>query len=189
MHSDSFFTFGAVLSTLIASTTSSPLSKRGTAQDVINDIHTIQSGVQTLTTDTSNFNSGSFLTGLVNGAPILLDVVDIHIANRKGYLDATTATTFTNSDSVSIVNVVSSTVAVSIPDGVNVSKSKKKAFQQAGQVPVVIASLQLLLNDHDTFSAAVVAKLTLDAADLARANDGIATIHNALEDGITYYQS
>lgn len=182
------FSIGALLISTIP-VSANPLSKRGTAQDVINDIYAIQAGVQTLTTDTTNFNSGSFLTGLVEGTPILLDVVNIHLANRKGYLDATTATKFSNSDSVSIVNVVTDTVVVSIPDGVNVLKSKKANFQQAGQVPIVIASLELLLNDHDTFSAAVVAKLTLDAADLAEANAGIATIHNALANGIAYFES
>lgn len=189
MYSFRLLSFGVLLSTFVTTISGNPLSKRGTAQDVINDVNAIQSGVLKLTADTSAFNSGSFLTGLVEGIPILLDVVNIHIANRKGYLDATTAAPFSNSDSISLVNDVEATVVVSIPNGVNVLKSKKQLFQQAGQVPIVIASLELLLNDHDTFSAAVVAKLTLDAADLAEANQGIATIHNALEDGIAYFQS
>lgn len=177
------------MATIVTSAAGFPLSKRGTAQDVIGDINAIESGVESLTTHVSSYNSGSLATSLVNGVPILVDVVDIHVSNRKGYVDATTASTFSASDSSAIVNTVSSTVAKSIPNSVDVLKSKKPAFQQAGLTPVIIASLELLLNDHDTFSAAVLSKLTADAATLAEANAGINRIHDALEDGIAYYSS
>lgn len=190
MYHFNLLTIGALVSSVITIASGNPFSKRGTAQDVIADINAINSGVQTLTGDTAAFNGGNFLTGLVSGTPVLLDVVNIHLANRKGYLDATTAIgKYSASDSSAIVNTVSSTVAITIPNSVDVLKSKKAAFQSAGQVPVVLASLELLLNDHDTFSAAVLNDLTVDTATLAQANAGIAVIHNALENGIAYFEA
>lgn len=188
MYRSSVLFFGAILFTFINSSTGSTISKRGTAQDVISDIKAIDSGVQSLTAHVSSYSSGNFITGLVNGVLVLGDVVDIHLSNRKGYLDATTASKFTADDSTAIVNVVSSTVAIDIPNSVNVLKSKREQFKQAFLTPVVIASLELLLYDHDTFSAAVLDKLTLDAATLAQANAGINGIHDALEDGIAYFE-
>lgn len=187
MYQLGFISLVSLVTAIIAPIAASPLSKRGTAQDVISDINAINSGVLSLTGHVSSYNSGAFPTGLVGGVPILADVVDIHVSNRKGYLDATTASKFSADDSDAIVNTVSSTVVTSIPNSVDVLKSKKQVFQQALLTPVVIASLELLLNDHDTFSAAVVDKLTVDAATLAQANDGIAKIHNALVDGIAYF--
>lgn len=177
----------SLVATMIVPAAGSTLSKRGTAQDVINDINAINSGVLSLTAHVSSYNSGVFPTSLIGGVPILVDVVDIHISNRKGYLDATTASKFSADDSIAVVNTVSSTVVTSIPNAVDVLKSKKQVFQQALLTPVVIASLELLLNDHDTLSAAVLDKLTVDAVTLAQANGGVAKIHNALEDGIAYF--
>ena len=178
----------SVLAAFTTSITASPVVKRGTAQDIISDVNAIDSGVKTQTSDVSSFNSGSFPASLLNGVPIFVDVVSIHVSNRKGFLDATTASTFSEDDSIAIVHTVENTVVVSIPNAVNILKSKKQLFEEAGQTPVVIASLELLLNDHDTFSAAVLEKLTLDANTLAEANAGVALIHNALEDGIAFFK-
>ena len=173
---------------LVSTSSALPSVKRSTAQDVVNDIYAIDGGVKALEAHVSSYNTGSFPTSLVNGVPILVDVVDIHVSNRKGYLDAITASTFSNADSLTIVAAVEDTVAVDIPNAVTELKSKKQNFDAAGLTAIVIASLELLKYDHDTFSAAVVQKLTLDPATLAEANAGVAVIHDALVDGISYFE-
>jgi hypothetical protein len=55
----------------------------------------------------------------------------------------------------------------------------------------VIASLKLLLYDHDTFSAATLAKVNMGISE-AKRNEGIAAvanIHNAIEDGIQFFEA
>jgi hypothetical protein len=47
---------------------------------------------------------------------------------------------------------------VSIPTATRHLKEKIEQFKEGLLVPVVIASLTLLLSDHDTFSAAVLGK-------------------------------
>jgi hypothetical protein len=47
---------------------------------------------------------------------------------------------------------------VSIPKSTLDIKAKVDAFKQGALVTIVIASLKLLLNDHDTFSAATLMK-------------------------------
>jgi hypothetical protein len=66
--------------------------------------------------------------------------------------------------------------------------SKKPAFESSGLTPVVLASLKLLLNDHDTFSAAVTAKAYKDDPELTSEGGAVvAKIHNAIQGGINAY--
>jgi hypothetical protein len=53
----------------------------------------------------------------------------------------------------------------------------------------VIASLTLLLSDHDTFSAATLAKVNpgVGAAKIQEGVDGVANIHDAIQDAILFY--
>jgi len=82
---------------------------------------------------------------------------------------------------------VNKSVAISIPAGIKALKAKKPRFTEAGLVPTVIASLKLLKYDHDTFSAAVLQKLTLNAEKMAEATAGVKIIDDALADGIAYF--
>ena len=63
------------------------------------------------------------------------------------------------------------------------------AFKEGLLIPVVIASLALLLSDHDTFSAATLAKVNpgVGAAKTQEGVDGVANIHNAIQDAILFY--
>jgi hypothetical protein len=82
------------------------------------------------------------------------------------------------------------TVGVSIPNDVQVLIKKKPAFESSGLTPVVLASLKLLLNDHDTFSAAVTAKSFKGDAELTAEGEAVvAKIHNAIQGGIDAYST
>lgn len=79
---------------------------------------------------------------------------------------------------------------MSIPDDVQVLISKKPDFESSGLTPVVLASLKLLINDHDTFSAAVTAKAYKGDADLtAEGVAVVAKIHDAIQGGIDVYSA
>ena len=53
----------------------------------------------------------------------------------------------------------------------------------------MIASLTLLLYDHDSFSAATFAKVNpgVGEAKLREGADGVANIHDAIQDAILFY--
>jgi hypothetical protein len=73
---------------------------------------------------------------------------------------------------------------------VQVLIGKKPEFEKSGLTPVVLGSLKLLLNDHDTFSAAVTAKAYKgDAALVAEGEAVVAKIHDAIQNGIDVYSS
>jgi hypothetical protein len=82
-------------------------------------------------------------------------------------------------------------VNVSIPTSIEHLKAKAPAFKEGGLTLTVIASLKLLLYDHDTFSAAVLAKMSPDlSADKAEeGNQAVANIHNAIEGGIRFFET
>jgi hypothetical protein len=68
--------------------------------------------------------------------------------------------------------------------------SKKPEFEKSGLTPVVLGSLKLLLNDHDTFSAAVTAKSYKDNAQLTAEGEAVvAKIHDAIQNGIDVYSA
>jgi hypothetical protein len=121
---------------------------------------------------------------------VLATVGAIHIANRKGYVDANLAPQFDEADTRRIFDTVVDTVGISIPDDVQVLIKKKPAFENSGLTPVVLASLKLLLNDHDTFSAAVTAKAFKSDAELTAEGEAVvAKIHNAIQGGIDAYSA
>lgn len=78
---------------------------------------------------------------------------------------------------------------MSIPDATKHLKEKVAAFKEGALVPVVIASLALLLYDHDTFSAATLAKISPRIAPekTAEGADAVANIHNVIQDAIVFY--
>lgn len=121
---------------------------------------------------------------------VLATVGAIHIANRKGFVDANLAPQFNEQDTRKIFDTVVDTVGVSIPDDVQVLIGKKPNFESSGLTPVVLASLKLLINDHDTFSAAVTAKAFKgDAGLVAEGEAVVAKIHDAIQGGIDAYST
>lgn len=161
-----------------------------TADTLVKDIDNIHAGVLANTAATEAYEGGNIITTLVQGAPVIGTVAAIHVANREGFVDANLAPHFTEADTRRIFNEVVNTVGVSIPNDVQVLIGKKPQFEASGLVPVVLASLKLLLNDHDTFSAAVTAKAyqgdaTLDAEGTAV----VKKIHDAIQNGINAYST
>ena len=77
----------------------------------------------------------------------------------------------------------------SIPAATQHIKEKLPQFKEGLLIPAVIASLTLLLNDHDTFSAATLAKVSplVGVAKIKEGADGVANIHDAIQDAILFY--
>ncbi|KAI4715902.1 hypothetical protein E4T48_07920 [Aureobasidium sp. EXF-10727] len=172
-----------LVSSLLAWTAlAAPLQSRDviTAQTLISDIKGIDDGVNALTASIEAYNGG-----LIDELPIGADIAAIHVANRKGFVDANLrATPFNAEDSTAIVEYTASSVGVDIPASVNVLKSKYDVF--ASQKDIILAGLKLLKNDHDTFSAALVAKIT---ADKENGYTAVAVIDDALQSAIDLYSA
>jgi hypothetical protein len=166
--------FQLLISSLLACTAAAvPLQSRDiiTAGTLISDIKGIDDGVNALTASIEAYNGG-----LIGELPIGADIAAIHIANRKGYVDANLrATPFNAEDSTAIVEYTAS---------VNVLKAKYDVFEN--QKVVILAGLKLLKNDHDTFSAALVSKIT---ADKENGYAAVAVIDDALQSAIDLYSA
>ena len=78
---------------------------------------------------------------------------------------------------------------VSIPISTKNLKAKAAAFKESGLTLTVIASLKLLLYDHDTFSEAVLAKTNsgIGEAKTKEGMDAVKNIHDAIQDAIEVY--
>jgi hypothetical protein len=110
----------------------------------------------------------------------------IHLANRKGFVDANLAPQFNEADTRKIFNKVVDTVNVSI----DILISKYPKFKESGLAPLVLSGLKLLINDHDTFSAAVESKAYKgNAALTAEGVAAVANIHNSIQHGIDVYSA
>ncbi|KAJ4985311.1 hypothetical protein SVAN01_09162 [Stagonosporopsis vannaccii] len=160
-----------------------------TGQTVKQDIINIHNAVLALDATVQAYDGSPFPTSLVDGTPVLLGVAKIHEVNRAGFRHALAALPFTVADSDDVISTVTATVNKSIPAATEHLKEKLPAFKEGLLVPVVIASLALLLSDHDTFSAATLAKVNPGVGDakIKEGADGVANIHNAIQDAILFY--
>ncbi|GIZ46409.1 hypothetical protein CKM354_000953500 [Cercospora kikuchii] len=153
-----------------------------TAQTIQQDVINIHNGVESLRKHVSAYNGEP-----LNSIPLAGDFTAIHLANRKGFANANIRQTdFTAEESTAIVQTVIDTVGVSIPASVEVTKAKKPLFDEAGLSPIILGSLVILLDDHDTFSAAVQEDLS---ADMVRGQEVVDKIHDAIQDGINFYSA
>ncbi|KAH0007256.1 hypothetical protein KCU78_g11870, partial [Aureobasidium melanogenum] len=172
-----------LVSSLLAWTVAAaPLQSRDliTADTIISDIKGIDDGVNALTTRLKTYSGG-----LIGELPIGADIAAIHVANRKGYVDANLRVTpFDAAESTAIVQYTASSVGVDIPASVAVPKAKYDVFE--GQKDVILAGLKLLKYDHDTFSAALISKIT---ADKENGNAAVAEIDDALQSAIDLYSA
>jgi hypothetical protein len=212
-----FSTFSSILSILAVSSafplSSQPRQLLPTGQTIKQDVINIHNAVLALDTTIQGFSGSPLPTSLIEGTPVLLGVAEIHRVNRAGFIHALAALPFTVQDSVEIIDTVVSTgrcsfpweginhpgrswltntpVNVSIPTSIEHLKAKVAAFKEGSLTVVVIASLKLLLYDHDTFSAAVLAKTNpgIGEAKTKEGIDAVANIHNAIQDGISFYEA
>lgn len=152
------------------------------AQVLINDIGAIDSGVLALTSSVNSYQGG-----LLSSTPIAADIAAIHVANRKGYADANLAAPFDSADSNAIATYTANTVAVDIPVSVDATIAKKQQFVDAGIQGTVFAGVQLLKEDHDTFSAALEEKLSADSLPVAE--KAVKTIDDALQRAVDAFSS
>lgn len=77
----------------------------------------------------------------------------------------------------------------SIPASTEILKRKQPAFKDSGFTAVVLASLSLLLSDHDTFSAATLTKISTAVGE-QKTKEGLAAvenIHNVIQEAIVFY--
>jgi hypothetical protein len=178
-----------------------------TADTIVSDIEGIHKGVLANQAATEAYEGGDVATTLIQGTPVslnphlasnviltmtqeILTVGAIHLANRKGFVDANLAPQFNEADTRKIFNKVVDTVNVSIPDDIDILISKYPNFKESGLAPLVLSGLKLLINDHDTFSAAVESKAYKgNAALTAEGVAAVANIHNAIQHGIDVYSA
>ncbi|KAI8941490.1 hypothetical protein NX059_002707 [Plenodomus lindquistii] len=167
----------------------SPRQLLPTGADVKQDVLNIHEAVLDLYPATAAFQGGPIPTTLVQGAPVLAGVAEIHKVNRAGFRHALLAKPFTVQETQDIIDTVVNTVNLSIPFASQLLIDKEPVFKESGLTPVVIASLKLLLYDHDTFSAAVLAKSNqgVGEAKIKEGEDAVANIHNAIQKAIDFY--
>ncbi|KAF2756116.1 hypothetical protein EJ05DRAFT_478146 [Pseudovirgaria hyperparasitica] len=177
--------------TASAAAITSPLTPRAglpNGQTTVQDVINIHNAVLELDAIVQDYTGSPFPTSLVNGVPVLEGVFKIHNVNRVGFVNALAALPYSKAEDAAIVQTVEDTVNVSIPAATVHLKAKLKEFQEGALGPVVVASLALLLSDHDTFSAAVATKLVgADPDVLARGLAAVANIHNAIQDALLFY--
>lgn len=152
------------------------------ASTIIQDIQNIDDGVNALTASLEAYNGG-----LLGATPITADIAAIHVANRKGFVDANLIAPQNTTTSNEIIDYVFKTVDIDIPNSVKVLESKKADFEAANLTEVVLAGLVLLKNDHDTFSAALLNKTAPDTE--ARGLLAVKIIDDALQNGIDDFSS
>jgi len=181
-----------------------------TADTIVQDVQNIHEGVLANQAATEAYEGGDLATTLIEGTPVsftdakdhpihihtyksiqeFLTVGAIHLANRKGFVDANLAPQFNEADTRKIFNKVVDTVNVSIPDDIDILISKYPNFKESGLQPVVLSGLKLLINDHDTFSYAVQTKAyKQNAALIAEGVAAVKNIHDAIQRGIDVYSA
>lgn len=180
-----------LLATSTISATAAPLTKRLTPLTTLTqDITNIHTAVLANTASSQNFHSTTLATTLLSGTPVLTTVAAIHLANRKGYADAALSPALNAADTAALFDHTIATVGVSIPESVKVLEGKEAQFAAAGMRAVVAASLGVLLEDHDSFSAALMAKAYKgDEALTARGVGVVDEIHEAIQGGIDAFSS
>lgn len=156
-----------------------PAQKRDliTADLLISNVDGIDKGVESLRTHVAAYDGS-----LLSASPLLGDFLEITIANRAGFTNANLKQdAFNAADSTRIVEFVIDSVGNSIPAAVKETVAKKALFEGGGQSGLISGTLNVLLYEHDTFSAALQKKIS---ADQVRAQAVVDKIHNAIQSGI-----
>ncbi|WPG98695.1 Hypothetical protein R9X50_00148900 [Acrodontium crateriforme] len=153
---------------------------RRDANAVYDDITGIDTAVRALTAAVNAYNGG-----ILQSQPVFDRTLAVHNSNRQGFADATASSSFSEADSKRIVDHVSNSVGISIPESAKAIEAKKPLFDDAQLSSVIESTIQLLKSDHETFSAAVGTKLTLDQAPAGLAAAG--AIDGVLQELALYY--
>ncbi|KAH8678793.1 hydrophobic surface binding protein A-domain-containing protein [Tricladium varicosporioides] len=149
---------------------------------ILSDLVALDTSVKVLTSSIQRYSGGVF-----EATPILAAITAVHLSNRKAYTDSRFISSQSLDDSQTLVSYVSNTLAKTIPACVDTLESKKKEFGNSGLNSIVVGSLKLLKNDHETLSAALTSKL--DLAILLEASVAVAIIDDAIKGGIAYFST
>lgn len=161
-----------------------PAQKRDliTADLIVSNVEGINDGVKSLQSHVAAYD-GSPLSEV----PFVGDFLEITIANRAGYTNANLKpAAFNATDSERIVQYVIDTVGITIPAAVQETVAKKSLFEQGESSGLIVGSLQVLLYEHDTFSAALQQKIS---ADQVQAQGVVDKIHSAIQSGIDAFSA
>lgn len=156
-----------------------PAEKRDliTADLLISNIDAIDKGVESLRSHVAAYDGS-----LLSASPLLGDFLEITIANRAAFTNANLKPqAFNAADSTRIVQFIIDSVGESIPASVKETVAKKSLFEQGGQSGLISGTLNVLLYEHDTLSAALQKKIS---ADQVRAQAVVDKIHDAIQGGI-----
>ncbi|KAB8659314.1 hypothetical protein FH972_026203 [Carpinus fangiana] len=183
--------FSRATTLLLAATTAiaAPLQVRATSQDPVvavaeNDIGAISTAVVALTAAINGYRSG-----VLEATPILANTANVHLVNRKAYVDAVAAVTANvkanEEQSAEIVKFTADSVGVTIPQSIKALKAKREPLAKAGLTDSVVGALQLLKSDHDSYSAELIKVVA--PGSLAAAKKVVLDIDNAIQSGIDYF--
>jgi len=179
-----------------------------TAQSVIDSVISIHNAVLEQDATVQAHTGGSLLAAFVENTKIMAGIVKVHKANRHGFHRANFAATFSVEDSVRLIDTVVATgmsmqwkrwsysaeltigiVSVSIPNSIQHLREKRPVLKAGDTPEVVIASLRLLLSDHDSFSLAIEKKLHpyTPPKKLEQQTAASKNIHNVIQNALLYY--
>lgn len=162
-----------------------PLAVRSYDADLtLLDLKALDDTVKGLSKSIELYNGGA-----VESGPILLAFSAVHIANRKAYGTACTIKNMTSSDSYTVLDYVSKTLGVDIPQGVKDLEAKKADFVKSGLEKTVVSSLDLLKYDHESLSGALGQKLSQDQGVQLEAYGVVKSIDDAIKEGIAGFSS
>ncbi|KAK5165366.1 uncharacterized protein LTR77_008895 [Saxophila tyrrhenica] len=159
---------------------SASITAKRDANAVYDDITGIDTAVRKLTSAINAYNGG-----ITESTPVFDATIAVHAINRQGFSDAQASSPFTSAESKRIVQNVNQSVGKSIPASVQALEAKKPLFDQAQLSSVIEATVLLLKNDHETFSLAVGAKLSVDQAPAGLVAAG--KIDAVLQEASLYY--
>jgi hypothetical protein len=125
---------------------------------LLSDLEALDGSVRDLTAAITAYTSGT-----VEAASIFAAVSYVNETNRKGYYDASSDRVVLQNlnDSITISNYVGNPIATDIYAGLDALETKKEPLVAAGLRQGILDGLNLLVNDHDTLSAAIAQKLNL----------------------------
>lgn len=160
------------------------LAANTTQVDVVfNDITVLDGYVQALTA-----NVRAYQGGLITEGPQLLGLIEVHLATRQGYYDATSLPRpLSEADGERLIQHVNQTLSIDNPIAVSTLESKEALFDAAGTTPAIAEALKVLLNDHLAFSEEVLQRLPAD--EVQQGNEVVDVITDALDNGIEVFSS
>jgi hypothetical protein len=125
--------------------------------------------------------------GIVQATPILVAFSAVHVANRKTFGTCQVIKNLTASDSYTIIDYVTKTLAVDIPTGIKALESKKELIEKSNLQESVVSSLDLLKYDHESLSQCLAKKESQEQDVQLKTYVVVKEIDDAIKSGISYF--